>query len=128
MDLFGRRLFILIADDNRDLVWSLALLFRLAGFDVETVHDGREVWRAARARRPDVILLDIGLPGIDGFQVADEIRGDPELKNIFIIAISGYDSDMFHGCSRRAGFDYHLVKPVDFNSLFSLLARLHRTE
>ncbi len=126
MDLFGRRLFILIADDNRDLAWTLALLLRLAGFDVETVHDGREVLRAVRARRPDFLLLDIGLPGMDGFQVAEQIRGDPAFKNVFIIAISGYSPDMFPGRSTRAGFDHHLVKPVDFQTLISLLARLHR--
>jgi CheY-like chemotaxis protein len=126
MDLFGRRLFILIADDNRDLAWTLALLLRLAGFDVETVHDGREVLRAVRARRPDFLLLDIGLPGMDGFQVAEQIRGEPALKRIFIIAISGYAADMFPGRSMRAGFDHHLVKPVDFQTLISLLARLHR--
>jgi Response regulator receiver domain len=71
MILLGRRLFIFIADDNRDLAWSLSVLFRLAGFDVETVHDGHEVLRAVRARRPDAVLLDIGLPGMNGFQVAE---------------------------------------------------------
>ena len=128
MILFGRRLFILIADDNRDLAWSLSVLFRLAGFDVETVHDGHEVLRAVRARRPDAVLLDIGLPGMGGFQVAEQIRGDPSLKDINIIAISGYGPEMFRGRSGRAGFDHHLVKPVDFNSLVSLLARLHRAD
>jgi two-component system CheB/CheR fusion protein len=125
MDPFGRRLFILIADDNRDLAWSLGLLFRLTGFDVEVVHDGRDVLRAARARRPDVILLDIGLPGIDGFQVAEQFRGDPVLKDVLIIAISGYGPEMFPGRSRRAGFDHHLVKPVEFPTILSLLGRLH---
>jgi two-component system CheB/CheR fusion protein len=126
MELFGRRLFILIADDNRDLAWTLALLSRLAGFDVETVHDGREVLRAVRARRPDFLLLDIGLPGMDGFQVAEQIKGEPACKKIIIIAISAYAPDMFPGRSMRAGFDHHLVKPVDFQTLISLLARLHR--
>jgi two-component system CheB/CheR fusion protein len=125
MDPFGRRLFILIADDNRDLAWSLGLLLRLTGFDVEVVHDGRDVLRAARARRPDVILLDIGLPGIDGFQVAEQFRGDPVLKDVLIIAISGYGPEMFPGRSRRAGFDHHLVKPVEFPTILSLLGRLH---
>jgi CheY-like chemotaxis protein len=125
MDLFGRRLFILIADDNRDLAKSLAMLLKLAGFDVETVHDGRDALKVARARRPDVLLLDIGLPGIDGFQVAEQIRSDPCLNNIYIISISGYDQCMFPGRSQRAGFDHQLVKPVAFQTILSLLARLH---
>jgi CheY-like chemotaxis protein len=125
MGFFGRRLFILIADDNRDCAMTLSLLFRLAGFDVEAVFDGREALRAARARRPDVVLLDIGLPGLDGFQVAEHMRSDANLKDVFIIAISGYDRDMFQGRSKRAGFDLHLVKPVDFDTLTSLIARLH---
>ena len=125
MDLFGRRLFILIADDNRDLAKSLSMLLKLVGFDVETVHDGRDALKAALARRPDAVLLDIGLPGLDGFQVAEQMRSDPMLKDIFIIAISGYDKSMFQGRARRAGFDHQLVKPVEFNTILSLLARLH---
>jgi CheY-like chemotaxis protein len=127
MNLF-RRPFILIADDNRDLAWSLSVLLRLAGFEVEVVHDGYAALRSARARRPDVLLLDIGLPGIDGFQVAEELRSEPELKHIFIIAISGYGPDMLQGRARRAGFDHHLVKPVDFKTILSLLPGLHRTD
>jgi CheY-like chemotaxis protein len=127
MDPFGRP-FILVADDNRDQARSLSLLVRLAGFDVETVFDGPQVLRAARACRPDVILLDIGLPGMDGFQVAAQIRSDPELKTMFIIAISAYDMDVFQDRSMRTGFDHHLVKPVHFDTLIALLAQLHRAE
>ena len=97
---------------------------KLAGCDVETVHDGREVLKTALARRPDVLLLDIGLPGMDGFQVAEQIRSDPESRGLLIIAISGYNKDMFQGRSYRAGFDHHLVKPVDFQTVLSLIAPL----
>jgi CheY-like chemotaxis protein len=124
MGFQARGLFILIADDNRDLATSLAFLLRLAGFEVEAVHDGREALRVARARRPDAVLLDIGLPGIDGFRVAQQMRTDPVLKNVLIIAISGYDPSVFPGRARRAGFDHHLVKPVEFQAITSLLARL----
>jgi CheY-like chemotaxis protein len=125
MGLFGRRLFILIADDNQDLTKSLSMLLKLVGFDVETVHDGRDALKAAQAHRPDAVLLDIGLPGMDGFQVAEQMRSDPRLSDICIIAISGYDPEMFQGRPRRAGFDHHLVKPVAFQTILSLLARLH---
>jgi CheY-like chemotaxis protein len=125
MNLFGRRLFILIADDNEDLAKSLSILLNLVGFDVETVHDGRDALRAALAHPPDAVLLDIGLPGMDGLQVAEQMRSDPRLKDILIIAISGYGPEMFEGRSQRAGFDHHLVKPVAFSTITSLLARLH---
>jgi CheY-like chemotaxis protein len=124
MEFRGRRLFILIADDNQDLATSLTLLLSLAGFEVEAVHDGRAALRAARARRPDVVLLDIGLPGMDGFQVAEQMRTDPVLRNVVIIAISGYGPHMFPGRAGPAGFDHHLVKPVEFQTLISLLDRL----
>jgi two-component system CheB/CheR fusion protein len=123
MDSPGRRPFILIADDNRDLAKGLSILLKLGGFDVETVHDGTAALKAALAHRPDVLLLDIGLPGMDGFQVAEHIRSDPVMKHILIIAISGYDMDMFHGRSQRAGFDHHLVKPADPLAVLSLIGR-----
>jgi CheY-like chemotaxis protein len=124
MDIFRRR-FILIADDNRDFALTSAFLLELAGFDVETVQDGMEALRVARARRPDVVLLDIGLPGLNGFQVAEQMRNDNGLKDVFIVAVSGYSRDMLQGRSNRAGFNLHLVKPLDFGALLSLLYQPH---
>jgi two-component system, chemotaxis family, CheB/CheR fusion protein len=124
MDSPGRRPFILIADDNQDLAKGLSILLKLSGFDVETVHDGTAALKAALAHRPDVLLLDIGLPGMDGFQVAEHIRSDPFIKDILIIAISGYNKDIFQGRSQRAGFDHHLVKPADPQALLSLIGQL----
>jgi CheY-like chemotaxis protein len=124
MDMPGRRS-ILIAEDHRDLAKTLAMLFNLAGFDAEIVHDGRDALKAARAHRPDVLLLDISLPGLDGVRVAEQMRRDPFLKNILIIATSAYDPDMFRGPARGAGFDHRLVKPVAFPTILSLLARTH---
>jgi two-component system, chemotaxis family, CheB/CheR fusion protein len=118
---FLRRRFILIADDNRDLAFGLSLLLNLVGFDVETVHDGHAAVTAAKKRRPDILLLDIGLPGLNGHQVARVLRSDDRLKDILIIAISGYDPDMRPGRSKPGDFDHHLVKPVDVTTLLPLI-------
>jgi DNA-binding response OmpR family regulator len=122
MDFFQRR-FILIADDNLDLAISLSVLLKLVGFEVETVHTGSDAMTAAKNRRPDVLLLDIGLPGLDGYQVARLFRSDDKLKNVFIIAISGYPSDMFAGRFTQGDFDHYLTKPVDFRTLLSLIGK-----
>jgi two-component system OmpR family response regulator len=118
---FLRRRFILIADDNRDLAISLSMLLKLVGFDVQTVHTGGEAVTAAKSRRPDVLLLDIGLPGLDGYQVARQFRSDDTLKDVFIIAVSGYSPDMFQGRSTPGDFDHYFTKPVDFPTLLSLI-------
>lgn len=120
MDFFRPRS-ILIADDYLDLAITLSVLLKLVGFEVETVHTGGEAVAAAKHRRPDVLLLDIGLPGLDGSQVARHFRSDDELKDVFIIAISGYPPDMFRGRSTSADFDHYFTKPVDFPTLLSLI-------
>jgi two-component system CheB/CheR fusion protein len=113
---------VLIVDDNQDMAQSTAQLLTLLGHNVQTAYDGPSAVEAARAYRPDVILLDIGLPGMDGFDVAGQVRQQPELKNTVIIAISGYAENVDRTRSREAGFDHHLVKPIDFNTLLYLLA------
>jgi DNA-binding response OmpR family regulator len=123
MDCFQRR-FILIADDNRDLATSLSILLKLVGFEVDIVHNGRDALTTAKNRSPDVLLLDIGLPGLDGFQVARHFRSDDQLKDVFIIAISGYSPDMLSGRSWQWPFDHYFTKPVDFATLLSLLREL----
>jgi CheY-like chemotaxis protein len=112
---------VLIAEDNRDLSRIMSHLLKLAGYDVVTVHDGRDAVEAACALLPEIVLLDIGLPGLDGFRVAERLRGEAGLRALVIIAISGYDADMYPGRSQRAGFDHHLVKPVDIDALLPLL-------
>jgi DNA-binding response OmpR family regulator len=121
MDIRGRSRLILIADDNEDLAATLSRLVNIAGYQSEVVHDGIAAIREARRHPPDVLLLDIGLPGLDGFQVAERIRDDDRLKSVRIIAISGYPPEMFKGKVAKIGFDHHLVKPVDFNDLLPLL-------
>jgi len=116
---------VLIAEGNRDLSRSVAHLLKLAGYDVETVHDGRDAVEAACASLPAIVLLDIGLPGLDGYRVAERLRREAGLVHLVIIAISGYDADMHPGRSERAGFDLHLVKPVDFDALLPLLGIKH---
>jgi DNA-binding response OmpR family regulator len=120
MDFFRRR-FILIADDNHDLARTLSVLLKLIGFDVDTVHDGRDAVTTARTRRPDILLLDIGLPGLNGYEVAGLFRSDGKLKDVLIIAISAYSPEMFAGRYDQSIFDHYLLKPVDFKTLVPLL-------
>jgi two-component system CheB/CheR fusion protein len=120
----GQRLFVLIADDNRDLARTLSILLSFWGIDVQTVSDGREVLQAALARRPDALLLDVALPGMDGFQVAEQLRANPNFRNMMIIGISAYDCMQLDGRPQQAGFDHHLVKPFHYENVLELLAPL----
>jgi CheY-like chemotaxis protein len=120
MNFFQRR-FVLVADDNLDLAISLSLLLKLVGFEVGTVHSGFDAVTVAQNHRPDVLLLDIGLPGLDGYQVARQFRNDDKLKDVFIIAISGYSPDMCLGRPSKGDFDHYLTKPVDFRTLLPLI-------
>jgi two-component system CheB/CheR fusion protein len=115
---------ILVVDDNRDSADSLAMLLRLVGHDVRTVHDGRQALVVAATYRPDLVLLDIGLPGMDGFTVARQMRSQPELAGVVLVALTGYGSEEDRRRSQAAGFNYHLVKPVHFEALSELLVAL----
>jgi CheY-like chemotaxis protein len=114
---------ILIADDNVDTASGMERLLKLLGNDAMAVHDGSGAVLAARTFRPDFVLLDIGLPGMDGYEVAAMLRGDEVLKDAVIIAVSGYGREEDRQRALSAGFDHHLVKPVDFDALTSLLGR-----
>jgi CheY-like chemotaxis protein len=115
---------ILVVDDNRDSADSLAMLLRLVGHDVRTVHDGRQALVVAAAYRPDVVLLDIGLPGMDGFNVARHMRTQPELADVVLVALTGYGTEEDRRRSQEAGFNHHMVKPVHFETLNEVLAAL----
>jgi two-component system, sensor histidine kinase len=104
---------ILVVEDNVDAAELLSLLLRGLGHEVGVVNDGREAVEAARKMRPDVILLDIGLPGVDGFHIAKALRTMPETSAAHLIALSGYGQQKDRERSAAAGFDLHLVKPVD---------------
>jgi CheY-like chemotaxis protein len=123
MDLF-RRLYIIVADDNRDVAATLSSLLKLVGFEIATVHDGREAVATAISRPPDVLVLDIGLPGLDGHEVARRFRSEENLKNVLIVATSGYSPDMLPGRCKHGDFDHYLVKPVDFRTLLPLLGKI----
>jgi CheY-like chemotaxis protein len=111
----------LVVDDNRDLAESLAMVLRLWGHDVAVAFDGPEALRAARDRLPEVIFLDIGLPLLDGFEVARQLRSEPKTRQVRIIAVTGYGREEDRQRSRDVGIDLHLTKPVDPTMLQRLL-------
>ena len=113
---------ILIVDDNRDLVSSMTRLLQLMGHEVESAFDGRSGVEAALRYRPRVILLDIGLPRLDGYEVARTLRGNG-LGDVLMIAISGYGQLSDRRRSREAGIDHHMTKPVDLRALLALFPK-----
>jgi len=118
----GRR--VLIVDDNRDSAESLSMLLEITGNKTFVAHDGLEAVEAAEQHRPDVMLLDIGLPNLGGHEVGRRIREQPWGKDIVIIALTGWGQEDDRRKSQEAGFNGHLVKPVDYDELLALLARL----
>jgi len=117
---------ILLADDNRDALDSLATLLQCDGHEVHTAADGAEALAVAAQCRPDIILLDIGMPKLDGYEVAKRIRAEPWGKSAVLIALTGWGQDEDRRRSREVGFDSHLVKPLDPEALAALLAKLPR--
>lgn len=115
---------ILIVDDNRDAADSLSIMLQMAGNETRIAYDGLQGLEHADAFRPDVLLLDIGLPKLNGYEVCRRIRGEPWGKNMVLIAITGWGHDNDRRSSQEAGFDHHLVKPVDLNGLLNMLAQL----
>ncbi len=113
---------LLVIDDNVDSANTLAQLLRLVGHEVEVAYDGMTGLAAARSFEPDAVLLDIGLPGMDGYEVATAMRKLDSTSQSLLIAISGYGQKTDEERSRNAGFDYHLVKPVELIALRSLLS------
>jgi CheY-like chemotaxis protein len=101
----------------------LADLLRLQGHEVRTAFDGPAALAAARTFHPDVVLLDIGLPGLNGYEVARRLRHLPEAQGTLLVAITGYGREVDRRRGREAGFQHHLIKPVDLRSLERLLAQ-----
>jgi PAS domain S-box-containing protein len=115
---------ILIVDDNRDGADSLAMLLHILGNDSHTAYDGQQGVEMAEKVRPDVILLDIGLPKLNGYEACRRIRNQPWANKVVLIALTGWGQEEDRRRSQEAGFDYHMVKPVDPQELLRLLAEL----
>ncbi len=113
---------VLVVDDNVDTVLSFSMLLKASGHDVRTAHDGPTAVQVALDYQPDVVLLDIGLPGLNGYQVAKRIRQDPNLKNVVLVALTGYGQEADRQTALEAGFNHHLVKPARLEQLQKILA------
>ena len=113
---------VLVVDDNRDATEALELLLQLWGYEVRSAFDGPEALALAAEFQPKVILLDIGLPGMSGYEVARQLRDGPGGRELFIVAVTGYGQDSDRIKSRRAGFDHHLIKPMQPEVLQELIA------
>lgn len=122
----GERLSVLIVDDNRDLADSLGLLLRLWGYEVCVAYGGEDGLRQAERQRPHCVLLDVGMPGMDGITVARHLRGVPGLEKAKLIAHTAYSSDEYVRRIDEAGFDYRLTKPVPPVELEGLLRMLEQ--
>jgi CheY-like chemotaxis protein len=113
---------LLIIDDNIDAASSLAMLLRLKGHETRVAHDGPTAVAAAASYQPEVILLDIGMPGMDGYEVARRVRAGPNGESVLLIALTGWGQEEDRRRTAEAGFDHHIVKPPDADALAALLS------
>ncbi|HET8696187.1 MAG TPA: ATP-binding protein [Gammaproteobacteria bacterium] len=118
---------ILVVDDNRDAADTLAMLLETLGADVEVAYGGQMALDSLARFAPDTVLLDIGMPEIDGYEVARRIRLEPRNERVMLVALTGWGQDQDFRLSKTAGFDHHLVKPPDIDELRAALARSSRT-
>jgi CheY-like chemotaxis protein len=115
---------VLLVEDHEDAREAMRCLLEVHGHKVEAVGDGTQAVAAALGSRPDVVLIDIGLPGLDGYEVARRLRATSEGKRMRLVALTGYDQPSDRQRVREAGFDAHLVKPVDPDELCRMLEGL----
>jgi PAS domain S-box-containing protein len=118
---------VLIVDDNVDAAESIATILKLSGCAVRCEYDGRSALDAARSYRPDIVVLDIGLPDITGYEVATQLRADPDLRRTPVVAVTGYGQEADRKRSRESGIDHHLTKPVDPEALVAFISASQRT-
>ncbi|PMD88022.1 hypothetical protein BWI97_25470 [Siphonobacter sp. BAB-5405] len=119
-----RALRLLIVDDNLDATFTLSMLLELKGYEVHSRNSGKEGVLAAGSLKPDVVLLDIGMPQMNGYETCQEMRKQPWGKDLFIVAVSGYGQHEDKQNAKAVGFDDHLTKPIDLNALLQLLSKL----
>jgi two-component system CheB/CheR fusion protein len=112
---------ILIVDDNEDFASSLQMLLQAERHEVQTAHDGMAAIEIAHAFKPDIVLLDLGLPGVNGYETAERLRAIPELHDVMLIAVSGYAQEEDRQRSKKAGFNSHLKKPVDIQQVLAAI-------
>ena len=114
---------ILVVDDNVDSAESLAMMLELSGHDVAMAHDGAEAIKRAKEFQPDIAFLDLGMPKLNGYEAARSIREEPWGRQILLVALTGWGQEDDKRRTREAGFDAHIVKPIDFAALEKLLAQ-----
>jgi CheY-like chemotaxis protein len=120
-DAVARR--VLVVDDQVSQAEVLAKLFaRHWGHDVAVAHDGATAWASMHAKRPEVVVMDIGLPGVNGLELARRVRAEPKFRDTLLVALTGYGQESDHERSREAGFDLHLVKPPSISNLKEVFA------
>jgi CheY-like chemotaxis protein len=119
-----KQLRLLVVDDNKDAATTLATLLQLRGHEVLIAHDGKTALDVASTYRPELIFLDLGMPGMDGFEVARTIKSTPELRGTCIAALTGWGQPEDRRKAREAGCDHHLVKPPDAGAVDGLLGAL----
>jgi len=113
---------VLLVDDSVDAAEAMSMLLETLGHEVRVMHDGPSALAMVDDFAPDVVILDIGLPGMDGFEVARELRARAVTKSALLIALTGYGADSDKQKARDAGFDHHLVKPVSFTAIETVIA------
>jgi len=112
---------VLVADDHPDVAHLQATLLKQNGYETEVCVHGNQVMEAIERTRPDVVLLDLTMPGMDGFDVAEELEINADLRPTLLVAVTGHHDEMMRKRTRDAGFDHHLLKPVSWSDLAPLL-------
>jgi CheY-like chemotaxis protein len=121
----GHRMQVLVVDDNHDAADSLTALLELDGFDARAVYDGSAAIAAVEAQAPEMIIMDLGMPGMDGYETARAIRQKPGAERILMLALTGWGQGDARRRTMEAGFDHHLVKPVELEQIVRLAGAHH---
>jgi CheY-like chemotaxis protein len=124
----ARKLRILVADDNRDAAQTLAIMLRFEGHEVRTAYDGLEVLSTGQLFQPELVFLDIGMPVLDGYQTARQIRAQPWGKHVHLVALTGWSQETDRQQSVASGFQDHIVKPADADQLKAVIDRARATK